>query len=332
MTEKDLPVVLLHNLDFSWGASDLKNAVREVDFLENEIIRQGYVVKNSPLFDSNLRGLLSDINPNEHIIFNWCENIPGIPKSEATVIKILDEMGFTYTGSPSDVVEKSWDKPAIKKMLEENRIPTPTWRVFESPDCEDWHCFPAIVKPAREHCSYGVTSESVVTNTEEISSRIKYILDKFKGPALVEDFIDGREFHVSVWGNGDIEILPPAEMDFSRCNDFHERLCTYESKFEPDSVLFNKIGVVVPAKLTENELDCLRASCITAYKLLGCRDYARMDIRLRDGIFYFLDINPNPDIGYETSMAFAAQSLGLSYGQMIAHLIHFACLRHPCFS
>ncbi len=329
VAEKDLPVILLHNLDFSWGAHDLKSAVREVDFLENEIIKQGYAIKNSPLFDRNIHSLLSDLDPMEHIVLNWCENIPGIPKSEAAVIRTLEEMRFTYTGSEAEIVERSWNKPQIKRILDANCVPTPKWQVFETDDCSMWNCFPAIVKPALEHCSYGVTTDSVVSDNKEMKTRIQYILDNFKGPALIEDFIDGREFHVSVWGNGKIEMLPPAEMDFAACSDFHERLCTYDSKFEPDSAIFKKINVVVPAKLSQNELRIIESVTSDAYRLSGCRDYARLDVRLRDGCFYVLDINPNPDIGFETSMAYAAQSIGYSYGAMIGRLIHFACLRHP---
>ncbi len=332
MTNSDFAVILLHNLDMSWGVSELKNAVREVDRLENQVIRLGYKVINSPLFDSDLKALLCDLDPASHIVLNWCENLPGIPKSESAVARILQEMGFTYTGSEAETIEKSWNKPQVKKMLDEKGIATPKWQAFSTARCSRWKIFPAIVKPALEHCSYGVTGDSIVLNSCDLAARIQFVVDNFKCPALVEEFLDGREFHVSVWGNSSPEIIPPAEMDFTLCQDCFERLCTYESKFAPESEIFNKINVIVPAKLSDEELEQLRDTTIKAYQASGCRDYARLDLRLMDGKFYVLDINPNPDIGDETSMAFGAQHLGYGYGQMIEKILQFAFERHSAAS
>ncbi len=332
MSEKELPIILLHNIDLTWDAPDLKNAVKEVNILEREVLKQGHTVKNTPLFDGNLRLLLSEIDPEKHIVLNWCEGIPGKPRSEAAVVKALASMNFIYTGSEADVIEKSWDKPKIKKILEENKISTPRWKIYDKDFCPEWNTFPAIVKPALEHCSYGVTGESVVMERAQLEKRVRFVLENFNGPALVEEFIDGREFHVSVWGNGKIEMLPPVEMDFTKCANFRERLCTYDSKFDPESNLYNKIELVVPAALTEEENKELETVAKQAYRASGCRDYARLDIRSLNGTFFVLDINPNPDISYETSMAYAAEKAGYSYGAMISRLIHFACLRHPRFS
>lgn len=332
MSEKELLIILLHNIDLTWDASDLESAVKEVSILEREVLKQGHTVRNTPLYDENLHLLLSEIDPEQHIVLNWCEGIPGKPRSEAAVVKTLASMNFVYTGSEADVIEKSWNKPKIKRILEKNKIPTPRWKVYDNNSCPEWNIFPAIVKPALEHCSYGVTGESVVMHRTQLEKRVRFVLDNFNGPALVEEFIDGREFHVSVWGNGKIEMLPPAEMDFTKCASFRERLCTYDSKFDPESNLYNKIGLVVPAVLTKEENKKLEAVAKKAYKVSGCRDYARLDIRSLNGIFYVLDINPNPDISYETSMAYAAETAGYSYGEMISRLIHFATLRHPRFS
>jgi D-alanine-D-alanine ligase len=187
------------------------------------------------------------------------------------------------------------------------------------------------VKPSREHCSHGVTTDAVVTSPRELEDRIGYILDTFRQPALVEDFIDGREFHVSLWGNGSVRLLPPAEMDFTLFADVRDRLCTYDSKFMPGSSHYVKIGLQLPAPLDEAEYERLKKTSILAYKTSGCRDYARLDIRLRDGIFYVLDVNPNSDISAEASMACAAECAGYSHGEMISHIINLAAKRHPIF-
>ncbi len=122
------------------------------------------------------------------------------------------------------------------------------------------------------------------------------MIETFTQPALIEDFIDGREFHVPLWGNGDVEMLPPVEMDFSAFGDIHDRLCSYDAKFVPESEAYREIKSYVPARLTEREMAELEATSKAAYEAIGCRDYGRIDIRFRDGVFYVLDVNPNADI------------------------------------
>jgi D-alanine-D-alanine ligase len=180
-----------------------------------------------------------------------------------------------------------------------------------------------------EHCSMGITQDSVVLNQAELKNRISFILDQYCQPALVEDLIDGREFHVSVWGNETLTVLPPAEMDFSFFGNVKDRLCTYDSKFIPGSEHYEKIETLLPAPLTSDETDALERVCKNAYVALGCRDYARMDIRLRDNIFYVLDVNPNADISIDASMACAAEAAGISYGQMGNLIVRMAAQRHP---
>jgi D-alanine-D-alanine ligase len=192
-----------------------------------------------------------------------------------------------------------------------------------------WRKFPAIVKPAREHSSCGLSRDAVVLTHDNMIPRIAYVLSEFKQPAIIEDFIDGREFHVSLWGNETVEMLPPAEMDFSAFKDVQDRLCTFDAKYRPDSKAYNEICVRVPASLSEEEFRELERVAQRAYRVIGCRDYARFDIRLRDGVFYLLDVNPNPDISSDTSMAFAAELAGYSYGDMLSQVVNLAANRHP---
>jgi len=327
----DLPVLLLHNIDQAWDPADIYLALQEAARLESALQSEGHPVNNIPVCNTDLGACLGCYDPDQYIVFNWCEDIPGIPHSEALAAKILEEFNFTYTGSTPDALYSCWDKQEVKNLLERAGVPTPHWRVYDSPDIDDWHCFPAIVKPSREHCSYGVTTDAVVMSPDELKDRIIYVLDVFRQPVLVEDFIDGREFHVSLWGNGSIEMLPPAEMDFIAFDNVRDRLCTYDSKFMPSSSHYMKIGLQLPAPLNEDEYERLRQTSILAYRTIGCRDYARLDIRLRDGIFYILDVNPNSDISAEASTACAAEFAGYSHGEMISQIVNLAAQRHPVF-
>jgi D-alanine-D-alanine ligase len=247
------------------------------------------------------------------------------------VARVLESKGFTFTGSSSQVLAMAWEKSRVKASLEAQGIPTPRWMLSNGPAAKDWNLFPAIVKPAMEHCSYGLTPEAVVLETQDMRRRITYVRDHFNQPAIVEDFIDGREFHVSIWGNGKVAMLPVAEMDFSAFDDIHDRLCTFDSKFTPGSVHYSQIQLRLPAALTRRQFHSLEQTALAAYRCLGCRDYARLDIRLRDGVFYVLDVNPNPDISPDASMACAAEVAGYSYGAMASRMINLAARRHPVF-
>jgi D-alanine-D-alanine ligase len=136
---------------------------------------------------------------------------------------------------------------------------------------------------------------------------------------------------VSLWGNGTIEMLPPAEMDFSQFKDVHDRLCTYESKFVPGSRHYEGIHTLLPAPLSPKEMRLLREVCRAAYRTIGCRDYGRIDIRIRDGVFHVLDVNPNADISADASLACAAEMAGYSYGETGSRIIRLAAKRHPAW-
>ncbi len=289
----------------------------------------GYRTTLLPVTGNNLEQLLSDYNPLECIIFNWCENIPGLNHSEWLVAEYLEQHDFAFTGAGSGAIALAQDKHRIKRLLDKSGITTPGWRVFSRGSPIDWDRFPAIVKTSQEHCSEGIDRNSVVLTPGELAKRVRYIQQKFRQPALVEDFIDGRELHVSLWENGSIDMLPPAEMEFSSFSDEHDRICSYEAKFMPESEQYRKIKTVLPAPLAEQELQALEAVCKKAYKVAGCRDYARLDVRLKDGNIYIIDINPNADISPDTSTIAAAELAGYTYGEFGARIVSLAARRHP---
>ncbi len=329
---KDIPVLLLHDIDPGWELHEQESARQSAQILINELQNEGHTVIDVPVINHSLDELLKSYNPDEYILFNWCEGLPGVDQSEHTVAQILEEKNFVYTGSPPNVLFFSWNKFFVKKLLQHKNIPTPSGIVTHSTNDCTWDTFPAIVKPAFEHCSIGITEDSVVTNRKELFDRIDFICRTFHQPAIVEDFIDGREFHVTLWGNGFIYTLPPAEMDFSAFDDIKDRVCTYNSKFKPGTSHYENIILKIPAQLDTNELTILNETALQAYRALGCRDYARIDIRLKDGIFYILDINPNPDFSPDTSTVYTAEHAGLSYGAFASCLINLAALRHPVYS
>jgi D-alanine-D-alanine ligase len=328
---RDLPVILLHNMDPEWTEAELREAAQDVAALGDALAGVGHRVELLPVEDDRLRDRLKPFDRHDHIVFNWCEGLPGVPHSESEVAAVLEDLGFTFTGSPAAVLALSQDKSRVKGVLDAVGLPTPPWAVFDEPDAGDWATFPAIVKAAHEHCSIGISAESVVCSPAELESRITFILGQYRQPALVEEFIDGREFHVAAWGNGTVKVLPPAEMDFVGLTDIHDRLFTYEAKYVPGSRLYETIELRVPAELDPPALAELERLVLETYRASGCRDYGRIDVRYRDGAFYVIDVNPNPDINPLTSMTYAAAEVGYSYGGMGSRIVNLAAARHPVF-
>jgi len=329
--QTDLPVLLFHNLDRSWPQEDIDQCLELGEMMTKALRSAGHPVIRTRLEDDQLSSLLSGYDPTKLIVFNWCEEVPGIPRSSWMVALELERQGFTYTGADYPALVFSQDKRQVQQKLKDACIPTPEWKIFSSASVIDWDIFPAIVKPAFEHYSLGIARESVVESMTELTRRIAYVIEQHQQPALVEEFIDGREFHVGVVGNGNLQMLPPAEIDFSAFTDIHDRLCTYDTNFNRNSLSYQSVCARLPIDFTPEELDCMERVVIGAYRATGCRDYARMDLRMRDGNFYILDVNHNADISPDTSLIKAAEMVGYPYGQFGSLLVNLAAERHPVF-
>jgi D-alanine-D-alanine ligase len=327
-----IPVLLLFNLDRNWSAEEQEEVFSVTSQLERAIASSGYHTTLVPVTDNDLDRSLAEFDPLEYIVFNWCEGLPGVAHSEWLVAEYLEKRGFTFTGASSATMALAQDKFSVKQLLDESGIPTPRWQTYNSVTNVRWQRFPAIVKPSREHSSEGIDRHAVVADEAELKNRMAYILEKFRQPVLVEDFIDGRELHVSLWENGSIDMLPPAEMEFSLLADRHDRICSYEAKFVPESEQYQKIETVLPAPLSESELLDVELVCKAAYTAAGCRDYARIDIRISDGVQYVIDVNPNADISPDTSTVAAAELAGYTYGEFGGRIVNLAARRHPVWS
>ena len=328
---RDLPVLLLHNLDPAWTGEERSEAEEDVAALGDALKSLGHPVEVAAVEDARLAKRLAAFDPREHIVFNWCEELPGVPHSEPEVAAVMERLGFVFTGSSCSVLTLSHDKPRVKRLLDVARLPTPPWAVFHTPKAGDWNIFPAIVKAAHEHCSIGISPDSVVTSPAELEHRVAYVLETHKQAALVEEFINGREFHGAAWGNGTVSMLPIAEMDYGNLIDIRDRLFTYEAKYVPGSRLYEGIDLRVPADLDEDARAELERIVLATYRVTGCRDYGRIDVRYLDGVFQVIDVNPNPDINPQTSMTWAAAEIGFSYGEMGSRIVNLAAARHPVF-
>lgn len=332
METDNIPVVLIYNINPEWTKEEKEETSKLSDQLGEALEDVGHPTVCVAIEDQDMESRLSGFSPNDYIIFNWCESLPGVTHSEWMVAEKLEKMGFTFTGAESGALKLSQDKHLVKKMLKEAGVPTPEWLFLEGPENIAWRQYPAIVKPVYEHCSEGIDSGSVVLSLGEAKKRVSIILEKYNQPVLLEDFIDGREFRVAIWGNDELDTLPVAEMEYSHFKNVKDRICGHEAKFIAGSEHYEKIETLLPAPLSKKELSSIEEICKKAYRVTRCRDYARLDVRYRDGIFYVLDVNLNADISADASMACAAETAGFSYGEMASRIIHIAAKRNSLWN
>ena len=326
-----MKVVVLYDLDPGWDKSEIRDARKSNRAIFDSLIAEGIETYLEELNTPFLERTLEKYNPDETIIFNLCETLPGIPNSEKRVVQTIEDSGFTYTGNNPDLIDLSYDKQRVKELLVSLGIAVPAGAILTPEEAVNWNIFPAIVKPSHEHCSLTITEKSVVYDVESLQQQIILVNNELNQPALVEDFIDGREFRVSVWNNDPPEILPAVEMSFSAFSEPGRRLCTYDSKFSSSSEHYRKIESIVPAPLDYKLLRKLEKRVLKTWKGFGCLDYARFDFRMRDDEFYLLDINPNNDISRNTSFALSLELTNYSYNKMVKRIVMMAAERHPVY-
>ncbi len=267
-------------------------------------------------FAAELRRLQPDL------AFNLCEAFWGESRKEMHVAAFLDLLGLTYTGAPPLSLGLTQDKARTKDLLSRHQLPTPKYCLVKLGEhytrVKDM-VYPLIVKPRWEDASQGISDESVVDNEKALLKRIDYIHRTYAQGALVEEFILGREVNAAIIGNGPHEVLPLSEITFHP--DLAQPIVSYEGKWLEKSQQYKLTEPVCPASLKKRDEMLLRDVALRAYKLLECRDYARVDFRLRDGVPYILEVNANPDISPEAGLARSAQAAKLSYPALINRIL-----------
>lgn len=195
--------------------------------------------------------------------------------------------------------------------------------------------FPLIVKPGMEDASGGISHNSVVHDQESLEKRIRHIWKEFEMPALVEEYIDGREIHAAVIGNPGT-VLPLFEMEFddSEFNpeeEWRPQIISFRAKWDPHSKEFYTMEAVCPAQDLEPEMETyIREVALGAYKAMGCTDYARIDMRIdeEEDEVYILEVNPNPDLVDGAAFMMCATASGRTYTQTLKEILDGALERY----
>ena len=300
-----------------YGATAICNTVESLEQAGHEVL----------LCDGN-KGLLTTLErfmpptaagQPSGMVFNMAYGIQG--ECRYTHVPAMLEMaGVPYTGSSPLGHGLALDKVITKQLIRDAGVPTPNFRAMRRGTEEaDGLRFPVVVKPRHESTSFGL---KLVHEPRDLPDAVDAIVATYRQDALVEEYIDGREICVGLLGNGEPQVLPFVEPDFG---DRATRIVTWEDKVhrsaaEPDKVCPAVVDGALDTKLRQAALATFRACC--------CKDFARVDIRVRDGTPYVLEINSMAALGANTSYVLAARAAGYGFGALVNRILDVAHQRY----
>jgi len=264
-------------------------------------------------------------NLDTDLVFNLFEGFCGYPETEAVIPEILSKMGIPFTGCPGPVLSLALDKAKTKLILTAAGIKTPDFQLLNPKTLHMLRLeYPCIVKPCCDDASNNLSEESVVHDFSALERQVSMICDFYGGNALVETFIPGREFNATVMGNSEFIALPTSEIVYSLPSGMLEIL-TFDAKWQTDSLYFKGTTPVCPAEIEAEEQQRITETITTVYRLIGCRGYARVDLRMdQEGQLNVIEVNPNPDISPGTGAARQAEAAGMTYTQFVEQIVQLA--------
>lgn len=300
-----------------------------VERVEGILSDAGYPVERLPIGLDRRRFLARFAKGDAEAIFNLCEGLGEDALGEVAVASVFELLRLPYTGSPPSCLATALCKGLSKELLRAHGLPTPRHALLEGEtNGRVGLKFPLLVKPSHEDASAGIDRGSVVYRRAALRRRVEQLCAQFHQPALVEEYLKGREFNVTIFGNDPAEVLPLSEIDFSDLPSDCPPIVTFRAKWDPGSDEYRGTRPVCPAKVGVRLRRKLETLARRAGQLLGCRDYCRVDLRLAaDGTPFVLEVNPNPDLSEDAGVARAASAHGWSYDELILRTMELALER-----
>ena len=288
--------------------------------------------------DDHLWSKLQRHKKNINVAFNMAEKLSGSWR-EAAVPLMLEELGIPYTGSNPETLMLCLNKERTKQILAYHKIKFPSFKVFKDvPELDEKDIaplgFPLIVKPLWEGSSKGIKNSSLVVGVKHCQNEIARIIQMYKEPVLIEEFIPGREFTIGVLGNGDdVMVLPIVELNFAELPKGSAPIYSYEAKWIWD-VPEKPLNIFTcPAQISTGVEKYIKDIAVNAYNALGCHDWCRIDVRLdKTDKPYILELNPIPGIlpdpKQNSCLPKAARAMGWDYSQLINRVLAITCKRY----
>jgi D-alanine-D-alanine ligase len=304
----------------------------EIELIERVLIDGGHDAYHINIKD-DFQNLLDAIRREPvDCVVNLVEFFRDDPEQEHNIPALFELLNVPYTGNRPLALSLCQKKPQAKALLASHGLPTPRGVVIDRlplPDELDLR-YPLMVKPAHDDASGGIDAGSVVYDRAQLAARVAYLLSESTMAALVEEYIAGREIHCAILGS---EALPLYEMQFKGGVDDDGRplphIITYRAKWDPYSREHYAVESKCPADLPPELAAKIQDIALRAFRAIGCRDYARVDMRLQEGTNepFILEVNPNPDLADSCAFAQCVRASGRTYGQAMNELVHYALER-----
>ncbi len=308
-----------------WDTIDTITAVRDALALRHSV---AMIEADADAFE-----LLRRTRP--EIVFNIAEGQYGVSR-EAQIPAILEMLNIPYTGSDALTLGICLDKSRAKEILSHYEIPTPKFFVITAVHELDAARIPlpCIVKPLYEGSSKGIFNASLVRTPAELALQVERIVATYAQPALIEEFLPGREFTVAMLGNGaGARVLPIVEIQFDSLPQGVNPIYSFEAKWIWDQS-DNPLDIFTcPAQVSAPLQSAIEKICLDTYRVLRCRDWSRIDVRLdAAGNPHIIEVNPLPGIlpNPEENSCYpkAARAAGMSYQQLLNNVLDAGCSRY----
>ena len=284
------------------------------------------------VLDGRTQSLFALAKCGADLVFNLTESYAGDDTKEMNVAAYMDLINLPYTGTGPHGNFLAQDKATAKKMFAFYGIRTPFFAMSYRGHLDHSHDihFPLIVKPVWEDGSIGIDANSLVGSVKDLMGRIQYIQDEFDSPALIEEYIEGREIYAGVLGSYEhAEALPLVELDLSKLPKGTPRIAGQDVKFEKDTEAYKLTKSAPVEDMDEETTQKLQDTALKAYRACKLRDYGRIDMRMDDkGGVYVIEANPNPWLASTQEFAMAAKKSGRSYTQLIGEIVDLARARY----
>lgn len=303
-----------------------RQMLSEIELIRKSLAEAGH--DSSTFVAEDAAGLCKFLSTHRpELIFNCCEGLPGSAALEMNVAALYELFRVPYTGSPALTLGLLLNKPLAKAVLSASGIRTPAYAVVaQGQDPSVAHCleFPLIVKPAAEDASIGIDDGAVVYDGRALKERVRFVWREFGQAALVEEFIVGREFSASLLASSPTEFatLAICEISFDLLPEGRPPILSYDAKWDPTATFTQTMATRCPAAIDKKTADRIRRVSRDAARVVGLRDYGRVDLRLResDDALFVLEVNPNPDLSKECAFMSAARASGRSYRGTISEI------------
>jgi D-alanine-D-alanine ligase len=305
---------------------------QEERFMEADVIRSlkrlGHEVRVMAVYE-NVKAIVDKVYEwSPDVVFNMVESFYGYRSNEPNLPALLELLNVHYTGSGPESLLLCKDKSMAKKVLSYHRVPIAHFvtshkkrplrrlRRFK---------FPAFVKPVGEESSDGIAKASFARTEEEAIARARFVHETFKGDALIEEYIEGREIYVSILGNYRLTLFPPRELYFGKIPDDEPKFATAKAKWDYDYRKKWEIDNRPALDLPEGAWKKIEHVARRVYRILKLRGFARLDVRLTpEGQVVVLEANPNPSLALYDDFAASAGDGGMPYDELIAKILALA--------